>query len=360
MKGIISVICLTSSILNYNVDFNDLKLNNNDNYQYEDDNIKIIGNNELDLNLFDYKNLDKDFLYFNVNSLNELKSIYYNNFTKETNYLYSTSTNQNIIIKEINYFYKENNEKISLYSNEEDEKIHNTSIAGTIKYIAKPYGKINLNYSLKRYDSNKNTSLYFFDLNSEFTPGFDIKKSGENEYEDYYINFANINIQAFQLEIDTDYNERWSGGKPIFKDSYPVSGPKNVSITSSYSRTYVFGLSSMFGFKESQYTSSNTYSYSTTITYGYSKTYNETEPILSTHNGSKDNDYHWNFYYDSPSRFSFTERLGYIFEMNDYNDDNENVKNRVFIKISRTMELTESLSQNSKVVKTLNENRYIQ
>lgn len=341
MKSLVPIIGLTLSTLTKGNINNYLNLTKEENFSFENDEILILGNQEINFNKFDYLSLNKDFLYFNLNASNdELKAFFYDYESNTSNQLRSDSINETKLINEINDFYNENNTKNKNFKVSSDNDFKRV-LSGNLKEYKKPYGYFTYTYELSRYDFSEKSSLYHLSLTQYIVPGYIPYSLKENDYQDYSINFAATKVYVCQLEIETGYYESWKGGIPIFKDAYPLTKPNTVIITSSYSAGLTIGRSTEIGFNKGLYESEG-FSFDASLSISYSKSYQKDEPKLSAQPGTKDGEFTRVYTYERSEKYSNDENLGYFFEMNNY-QNGENVKNRVAIFVSGYMTLTKGL-----------------
>lgn len=329
MKSFIPIIGLTLSTLTKGNINNNLNLSKEENFYFEDEKILILGNQELNLNNFDYLSLNKDFLYFNLNASNDELNAFFHDYESDTsNQMRSNSINETTLIKEINEFYNENNVTNKIFKSSSNNDFKRVT-SGNLKEYKKPYGYYYYNYELSRFDFSYESSLYHLSLTQYIVPGCIPYSLKDKDYNNDRIDFAATKVYVCQKEIETGYYESWKGGIPVFKDAYPLTRPNTVTITSTYNAGLTIGRSTEIGFNKGIYASEG-FSFDTSLSISYSKSYQKDEPKLSAQPGTKDGEFTWVYNYEKPQNYSNDENLGYFFEMNNY-QNGENVKNSAAI-----------------------------
>ncbi len=319
---ILSTVCLSLlSLSNKNIStLETLNLEENDNI--------YVSNNSNNYSLDDIKNLNnsKDIFIYDINKKisDEYCAIYYKRNNDAYYFLETTSLNLSSIKDEIKEFYNEKLlelNKVSItnnsYSNFKDlHKYHFTK-------NFKPYGRIVYDYKSYHYDFCKESSLIYVKLTQEFICGSLLNKNDESGYGNYKNYGGYTHMKAIQNVSDYGYNEIRKGGKPVIKDYFPLSKPSASIITTTYGEKdshggeVTIGYSTNNGFeaeiggkKESE------------VSISYSKSYSDDEPSLSTQHGETENEFQWTYLYSSPQEKTNLMNLGYIFELNNYEDGN--------------------------------------
>ena len=184
--------------------------------------------------------------------------------------------------------------------------------AGSFREEAKPYGYIDCNYVVRKYRANDTSSLYLVEAHFYFTPGKIARSLGDTTYADWYNLSGFAKIKAKRASNEVGINQVRYGGTPVFKDAYPINSPGVVSINSTYTAGLNLGYSFVNGFSTDN-TSNN-------VSYTYNKSYQGPNPALSAQKDPNDTEkFTWLYTYESPSNETNHLKVGYMFEMNNYN-----------------------------------------
>ncbi len=310
---------------NNEIYYRDLEIYGNYNDFKKDDLKEILSNKDKTYIFYDLDITD------NLGNLEILKNhvvIYY--FINDIPYistLYSETTNIKELTLEIVKFINKtlieiNNNKTNMISlsNSTNNDLFSTLYSGSFEYVKKPYGYITCTYNVKKYRANDVSSLYLIESRMEFTPGSVAISNNNTGYENWKIDYGYVHLKALTAEDDMGYNQIRYGGTPVYKDSYPVNTPGQITISSSYSAGINLGYSFTNGFSLDNFTIEENTNFGLNINYSYSKSYTNTEPRLSTqHSPGNFNTYEWTYFYDTPKNETFNLTFGYLFEMNNSN-----------------------------------------
>lgn len=254
---------------------------------------------------------------------NQYAAVYFNRNSNSFSFLETESTSTTEIIKELFEFFNENiNEKNDV--NETSLASSNAfSVYQDLKFTknVKPYGRFFYDYKSSIYQFSNVSSLIYVELKQQFVCGAMITLNGESGYDEYYNCGGYTHALALQNVSDIDYDQQRYGGTPIIKDAFPVCEPSIVSINSTYQDSSTLGGSCKIGLStEKGFEVSGTISGSSTTLISYSKSYTDTEPSLSTQYGSRNNEFQWTYTYSKEETKTNYMKLGYLFELNNYND----------------------------------------
>lgn len=193
---------------------------------------------------------------------------------------------------------------------------------GSFREVKKPYGYIDVVYTVKKYRANDISSLYLVESKASFTPGKTAKDNGDTTYGKWYNSSGYFHVQGLQAVNEIDQVTIRKGGIPKLKDTYPENSPGTITVSSSYSIGATLGYSFINGFSLDGITVSKESSLGLNISYGYSKSYTNSEPALSTQRSSIDPSiYQWTYTYNTSRNETNHLNTGYLFEMNNKNHD---------------------------------------
>jgi len=178
------------------------------------------------------------------------------------------------------------------------------------------YGRIVINYSLKRLIGNESdvSSLYFLDISTEFQPG-SVINGMDSRYNtadqnlsgslDTKLHFAYVASPTYSADL-TECNNYYR-----VKDYYPSSSESTVNLSSTFSAGLSFGYSQNDGF----YVGGS-------LGYSYSKTINVENPCISSQSSNQSNvkssvinQANWIYTYAAARAETFHLHSGVIFEM---------------------------------------------
>ena len=302
----------------------------------EEGNLIINGN----YSSFDYDELKE------ITSDPEKICIFYDvNLADNTNDTYNVTTNNAVVYYYQNgvpfmHSYKSNsddvvtlkrnietfvNEKISLaavsiatYNTRSvDTSIFTDLYSGSFRTEEAPYGYIDCDYVVKKYQANTVSSLYIIESHMYFTPGAVAKANGSSAYSSTWKNKSGyMHLGASQAMAEVGYDYRY-GGTPVFKDAYPVNQPGTLSISSTYSAGINLGYSFTNGFNLDGLYVEGSDTIGANIAYSYSKTYTNQEPALSAQKNADDPQiFEWSYTYNTERSETNHLFTGYMFEMN--------------------------------------------
>lgn len=141
--------------------------------------------------------------------------------------------------------------------------------SGTFREVKKPYGYIDVIYTVKKYRAKNESSLYLVESKASFTPGKMAKDNGDNTYGNWYNHSGFFHVEGTQAVNEIDQATIRKGGIPKFKDAYPENAPGTITVTSSYSIGATLGYSFTNGFSLDNITVSENTSLGLNISYGY-------------------------------------------------------------------------------------------
>ncbi|HKM01068.1 MAG TPA: hypothetical protein VJ083_03340 [Sedimentibacter sp.] len=246
----------------------------------------------------------------------------------------SNSKDINVLLKDINKFV---NDKIS-FTNKKNIEIKDTNqnssilrstdnqwtftYSGSVRDEKKPYGYIDYDYVVKKYRVNDITSLYILETNFSYTPGQIARMLGNLEYDNWINKSGFAKVEPIRAWHDVGSIHVRQGGTPVYKDAYPVNGPGQITITSTYQEGLKIGHSFKNGFSLDGITIENSLDIGRNISQSYSKSYTNVEPALNTQKDPNDaKKYTWLYSYRIPRNETNHLNTGYIFEMNNKNHD---------------------------------------
>lgn len=275
------------------------------------------GNNVL---IYDYY-LDDNF-GTNIFDLNS--AVFYSNINgKRVDIINADCPNFNDFKNTIMEFYNEKSSlKLELISRTIDNNLFQPLYSGSFREVKKPYGYIDVIYTVKKYRANDVSSLYLVESKASFTPGKMAKDNGDKTYGNWYNNSGYFHVQGLQAVNELNQATIRTGGIPKFKDAYPENSPGTITVSSSYSIGTTLGYSFTNGFSLDNITISKESSLGLNISYGYDKSYTTSEPALSTQRSSIDSSiYQWTYTYNTSRNETNHLNTGYLFEMNNENHD---------------------------------------
>lgn len=217
-------------------------------------------------------------------------------------------------------------EKISLQNDNFD--IFNTSIfsqlyTGSFRFVEKPYGYIDVNFTVEKYRSSNVSSLYLVTTHAAFSPGSVANTKGDTTYDAKWQNYAGyLHVGSYRAFHELYPGEGRKGGTPIYKDAFPINQPGVVTIGSTYTVGVNLGYSFTNGFSLTDISTEYGGDIGVNIERSYSKSFTYPEPSFSAQQSSVDtNVFQWNYQYIDRRNETNHLTTGYMFEMNNYNHD---------------------------------------
>jgi len=347
MNKLLLVANLSSTLLNTN----NLNLFKSDEYFFENEELVVLGNLD-NINYDEYLSKNKEVLIYDVKDriLNGYSFVYKNpNFSDKVYFYKSSTAEKDKELSEISTYYNSlqkdfaniNVPKRATASSYNDNlKVFSRFRSYSIRENKAPYGYFDYDIGVYILELNNTSSLYFIKLNHSFVCGQMAKKIGGTNYENYiHRGYNQISLRVFQREFEYNYDDIFYGGIPVFQDYYPVSQPKEVTITSSYTSGLTIGFSSMLGFSLSEGLSKSLgLNLGGSFALTYSKSYTTTNPYLVSQKGNKDNEVVWRYEYVYNTDETNNQEVGYFFEMNNY-QNKQDVKYLFGFEISSEMSL---------------------
>ncbi|NLK12405.1 MAG: hypothetical protein GX312_02310 [Candidatus Phytoplasma sp.] len=220
----------------------------------------------------------------------------------------------------INFYHDKSPSNLHFKARTVETELFEPLYSGSFREVKKPYGYIDVLYTVQKYRAKNESSLYLVESKASFTPGKMAKDNGDNTYGDWYNHSGFLHLEGTQAVNEIDQATIRRGGIPKFKDAYPENSPGTITITSSYAMGATLGYSFTNGFSLDNITISENTSLGLNISYGYTKSYTNSEPALSTQRSSiSSNIYQWKYTYNTQRNETNHLNTGYMFEMNNYN-----------------------------------------
>ena len=270
-------------------------------------------------------NPNKNIFFFDYDKKidDQYAAVYFDKVSNSLSFLETESTNKDEITKEFFEFFNENVKNKNKNNLIKAKSSNSYFVTKDLKFTknVKPYGRFFYDFKSSVYQFSDVASLIYVELKQQFVCGAMITLNGESGYGDYYNCGGYTHALASQNVSDVGYNKLRYGGVPIIKDAFPVSEPCSVTINSTYQTSTTTGVSAEIGLsteKGLEIGGSASRSYTTLIS--YSKSYTDTEPSLSTQYGSRNNEFQWTYGYTKSETKTNYMKLGYLFELNNYQD----------------------------------------
>lgn len=323
---------LSESIMSLLVDspnfsYNDNMISINGNYtQFDKTEIKNIISNPSKIHIF-YDINTNDNISSDTAVLNNNACIYYyKNGIPHTDTFMSSENDDGTRFLEVKCFISEKikqiNNQVSLLSDDSHSQIFNTLYSGTMRRNGKPYGYIDIDWTIKKYRTNDISSLYLVESHAAFTPGAVAIANDSSGYQAWRNISGYLHITPRRAQFEVGYGQTRYGGTPVFKDAYPLNNPGTITITSSYNIGTTLGFSYKNGFSLDNISIGQDLNLGLNISYAYNKSYTTTEPALSTQrNASNPQTYEWSYTYSSARSETNHLLTGYMFEMNNTGHD---------------------------------------
>ncbi len=199
--------------------------------------------------------------------------------------------------------------------------VFSTLYTGTFRYVEKPYGYIDVDFTVEKYRSNNVSSLYLVTTHASFSPGSIANKNSDTTYDAKWENYAGyLHVGSYRAFLEFYPGEGRKGGTPIYKDAFPINQPGVVTIGSTYTAGINLGYSFTNGFSLTDVSTEYGGNIGVNIERSYSKSFTYPEPSLSAQQSSVDtNVFQWNYQYVDRRNETNHLTTGYIFEMNNYN-----------------------------------------
>lgn len=217
-------------------------------------------------------------------------------------------------------------EKFSIRST--DLTVFSTSIfsplyTGSFRYVQKPYGYIDVSFTVEKYRSNDVSSLYLVTTQSSFSPGSVAYTNGDTTYAAKWQNYAGyLHVGSYPSFLEFSPGEGRKGGTPVYKDAFPINQPGLITIGSTYTVGINLGYSFTNGFSLTDISTEYGGNIGVNIARSYSKSFTYPEPAFSAQLSSVDtNVFQWNYQYVDRRNETNHLTTGYMFEMNNYNHD---------------------------------------
>lgn len=302
-------------------------------YYYEGEDIVVFGNHDS-LDRYEISRYISDGYKVFIYDFYLDDNLGYNVFDENSAVLYSNLDKRHVDILNLGEltFSDFKNEIINFYNEKNTLDVQNrTSMetglfeplySGSFREVKKPYGYIDVLYTVKKYRAKHESSLYLVESKASFTPGKMARDNGDTTYSNWYNHSGFFHAEGTQAINEIDQATTRKGGIPKFKDAYPENSPGTITVTSSYSVGATLGYSFTNGFSLDNITVSQNTSLGLNISYGYSKSYTISEPALSTQRSSVNpNIYQWKYTYNTQRNETNHLNTGYLFEMNNYNHE---------------------------------------
>ena len=204
----------------------------------------------------------------------------------------------------------------------DNTQIFNTLYSGSMRRNEKPYGYIDIDWTVKKYRASDISSLYIVESHAAFTPGIIAKANDSSGYSNWKNISGYLHITPRRAQFDVGYGQTRYGGTPVFKDAYPLNNPGTITISSSYNIGMTIGYSFKNGFSLDNISVKQKKNIGLNISYGYNKSYTTTEPALSAQkNASNPQAYEWLYTYKTARSETNHLITGYMFEMNNAGHD---------------------------------------
>lgn len=365
---------LNSSQSTENSDYidNSFNINSHNNYHISNDKYVVYGNYvDFDINFLHSLTHDdsKICVFYDLDLTDNISDkyeifrnnavvYYYKNGIPNICTYKSNATDTSELINDISAYVNEIIKKIqelqlSARTIETDTQFFDILYESTFTEERKPYGLIKGDYIVRKYRANDVSSLYLVESDIMYIPGGMGADTGSTSYGNWYNSNGYIKIKAECAEFDVGYDQIRYGGKPIFKDAYPINSPNQVVITSTYTEDLQLGYSFVNGFSLYDVSSQVGSSFGSEIVYSYNKAYTTTEPAMIAQYDMDDHEndnygaakYVWTYKYSSPKIETNHLSVGYIFEMN--NKGHDLYEGDVAIRIEYMMKVTNDKPINS-------------
>mgnify|MGYP001021838444 CR=1 FL=1 len=341
-KFIIFVLCILVVVLNSSLIIN---ANNSSkslitgetNFVYEDQKIAIFGNltdmnednssliknhirNSQHVLLYD---LSEEIVSYKPDEINE--DVLATAYSKQNGVLYrrtysTNETDYKKILKGIDQFFSEFIEDVSQETSEmQMKKSHmissvepasmNTDFvkveecSGVKETI--PQGKIVFVTNVYVSQPDVEYSIYIVETNTEFVPGYTLRKLGDNTYKNYISSDSRL-ITSISETVRTYYGYVIYGETPNVLEYWPKNQVVNRTISTS------FGIGAQIG-----YSSKDGLTGTITGNFGYSQSYETTDPSMTATTIEIGSKYGWNFHYhlDAARRPTHHFASGQLVEM---------------------------------------------
>lgn len=193
----------------------------------------------------------------------------------------------------------------------------------SFRYVQKPYGYIDVSFTVEKYRSNDVSSLYLVTTQSSFSPGSVAYTNGDTTYDAKWQNYAGyLHVGSYRSFLEFYPGEERKGGTPVYKDAFPINQPGVVTIGSTYTVGINLGYSFTNGFSLTDISTEYGGNIGVNIERSYSKSFTYPEPAFSAQLSSVDtNIFQWNYQYVNRRNETNHLTTGYLFEMNNYNHD---------------------------------------
>ena len=214
--------------------------------------------------------------------------------------------------------------------------------SGILRYNQKPYGYFVINYNVSKFRVNEISSLWLINSSASFTPGYIAVRNNESGYEKYKNGKGYLHVEATQPKHEISQSYTYPGGKPYFKDAYPVNQPGKVTITSSFSTGLTLGYSFENGFSTDGSSKSHEINVGLNLGYSYSKSFTHQNPRMSSQNSPTiNNEYQWSYRYAETHGAIETNHIktGYIYEQNNSGPDHYLDENDISFKYEMDMDV---------------------
>lgn len=311
---------------------------NNPNHRYSNDQFTIYGNFssfdklELDniisdqskIHIFYDNDLDDNIEVGLPVLTNNACIYYYKNGVRHIDTFSSNESNLETRFSEIKEFIVDKIKKIYSTTSRYDSntQIFSTLYSGTMRHNEKPYGYIDIDWTVKKYRASDISSLYIVESHAAFTPGIVAMANDSSGYLAWKNLSGYLHITPRRAQFDVGYGQTRYGGTPIFKDAYPLNNPGTITIASTYNVGTTLGYSYKNGFSLDNISVGQNTDLGLNISYSYNKAYTTTEPALSAQkNASNPQAYEWLYTYNTARSETNHLVTGYMFEMNNKGHD---------------------------------------
>lgn len=272
---------------------------------------------DLDLN----DNVDEK----SVTTSNNALVFYYIGKVMVSHTFKSVTTNRKQLKQEINEFVNSKLATVNIYSTVEtqsnDSQYFNLLYSGSHRDAHKSYGDVYYEFEVLKYRANDVSSLYLVEVQTYFIPSVISNNTDTIGLGRYNLKAGYIHISASRATHKLDDSKTIYGGRPVFKDAYPII-PNITTIISSYSDKTILGYSFNNGFSVDGLPLEGGFYGGKNIVRGYDKEYYATEPRLSAQYNSENREmFEWYFAYSESKAESNHLRTGYLFEMNNSEHD---------------------------------------
>lgn len=336
-----TVLCLPSSIAHASAiaPLEELVVNA-PNYNYSNNQFTMHGNYSAITKLYlsnIISNKSKIHIFYNANlehnsidnlpvTNNNACIYYYKNDILHVDTFLSNEHNENLRFLEIKTYIAEKVNKIlsdvSSYSNDTPSQTFSTLYSGSMRQNKKPYGYIDIDWTVQKYRANNISSLYLVESHAAFTPGIVAMANDSSGYSTWKNLSGYLHIIPRVARFDVDRGLIRYGGTPVFKDAYPLNNPGTITISSTYNVGATLGYSFKNGFSLDNISIGQDTNLGLNISYSYNKSYTTTEPALSAQkSASNPQAYEWLYTYNTARAETNHLITGYMFELNNKGHD---------------------------------------